>query len=216
MPAEPSSTTPGNPPDFTGVSAAVTDMSIDSSGPEDSDSDTDSIPDLVSATAHDGDNTASNTSTTMHHPLAVVHMDSRAVNGIVNPGQSLMINPHAHRGASAFGQPNGGVYQRAGPTYRTHVGGQTMGPSSNTNWRAPAHVARRAVRDVLIDRANHPGYIQGHPIGQQHRPGRYPAPGGRPLNPDMIYETIGRLQRLEHALHGLMYPASPQWFHGHL
>ncbi|KAJ6548522.1 hypothetical protein B0H19DRAFT_1074375 [Mycena capillaripes] len=198
-PTIPADTT--NFPTIALVTTAINNMSIDNT---DTDS-TGSVPDLEPVTDGESD-TQVNVNGETNHPLPVVPMDPRTVNGMVHTDQLMVNNLN---GSPAFGQyPNNGNYRAITPAYRAHVGVQTMGPSSNPNWRAGAYLANRAFRDA--------GLVQGGPVGNHFRRGGSPyhVHAARPLNIEMVNDLILHLQRLERSLQGFLDHTERQWLPG--
>jgi hypothetical protein len=74
-----------NLPSAAQTTLALTNMAIDTTAPDTDTDSTGSVPDLEPVTDGESDNNLGE-----HHPLPVVPIDTRTVNGFVNPNQSIV------------------------------------------------------------------------------------------------------------------------------
>ncbi|KAJ7443259.1 hypothetical protein B0H11DRAFT_1932018 [Mycena galericulata] len=195
------------------VEQATSGLANISLGPDASGNDTDStgsVPDLVPASDSDNDADESGSDVHMHPATPVIRTDTRAVNGNTNP--TINIDSPVRGGSFHLDhQANSTNGHRV--ANHIHAAVQTTASPTTQNWRVPAHLAHRALRDAVADRFTNQGPAH-RPVGNTFRRGGAPYPmyGGRALNGEMIYDLIVRLQRLERALHGLADHAEQHWF----
>ncbi|KAJ7249059.1 hypothetical protein C8J57DRAFT_1522127 [Mycena rebaudengoi] len=157
----------------------------------DSDS-TGSIPDLVAA--NDSDREADDEHMRPNTPVTPIRTRATGLNGITSAFQSMVIG----------NQPQ--LYQsrgRRGPV----IGGQAYNSDGtlNTNWRNPANLAHRALRDTVADRFDKPVVVDGGGGSNFfHGGASYNIYARRRrMDGQMFYDLIQHVQHLERAVDGL-------------